>query len=541
MSGFLLFTITFNRSSNMTQSTSATNDFELLNDEQVQQQHANQIAVQVFHGEENAEKTGNLITTFVDSYSRQRHELPLNEWLTSEFRLYPMIWQDDAEIITTTNEIIVSVTAANEAKTALYTHLDKNKSRDSWLAQRLEMGAKQAGVINVGEYAAGIDRALTDANDQFRERVLNQDGTISINPHLHGLLAESEIANQFNIRATTSGSTVRAEVLNETGWNSHDIVLKDAAGKPIENIQVKSYADTEQLIKNLKDHKGYPEGTTIVVHEEQVQRVQEEFPDRKVTSKIEVDDVAVDMPSREELKQLQEDAQRDAEIREYEWSEVNRVNVAKAIGKQALAGAAITAGMQGARILGRRIWNSITGKENPSVNEDLQEFFESSVKSGANVGVQVAVSGAVVVAAKNGWLGALLKNTPAGRIANIVYVGMENAKVLFKFATGELSGEEALDAAGNVSCSAIGGLMGAGYGMAQGAALGAIFGPIGIAVGGFVGGVVGGMAGSTIGEAVYAGGKAIVKTAVSVMKSIAEGVKNVVTSVASALNPLNWF
>ncbi|MBV5311527.1 MAG: hypothetical protein JZU59_19315, partial [Chromatium okenii] len=163
------------------------------------------------------------------------------------------------------------------------------------------------------------------------------------------------------------------------------------------------------------------------------------------------------------------------------------------------------------------------------------------VKSGANVGVQVAVSGAVVVAAKNGWLGALLKNTPAGRIANIVYVGMENAKVLFKFATGELSGEEALDAAGNVSCSAIGGLMGAGYGMAQGAALGAIFGPIGIAVGGFVGGVVGGMAGSTIGEAVYAGGKAIVKTAVSVMKSIAEGVKNVVTSVASALNPLNWF
>ncbi|PQJ97400.1 hypothetical protein [Chromatium okenii] len=151
----------------------------------------------------------------------------MNEWLTSEFRLYPTIWQDDAEIITTTNEIIVSVTAANEAKTALYTHLDKGKSRDSWLAQRLEMGAKQAGVVNVGEYAAGIDRALTDANDQFRE-VLNQDGTISINPHLHGLLAESEIANQFNIRATTSGSTVRAEVLNETGWNSHDIVLKDA-------------------------------------------------------------------------------------------------------------------------------------------------------------------------------------------------------------------------------------------------------------------------------------------------------------------------
>jgi hypothetical protein len=525
----------------MTQATSENTALELLNDEQVQQQHANQLIVQVFNGDANAEQTGTLITRFVNSYSRQRHELPLNEWLAAEFRLYPTIWHDDAEIEATTREIIVSVQSANEAKTALYAHLDKGKSRESWLAQRIESGAQQAGVVTVGEYAAGIDRALTNANDQFRGRVLKQDGSVSTNPHLHGLLAESEIANQFNIRAAASSSTVHAEVLNETGWNSHDIVLKDAAGNPIENIQIKSYADTDQLIANLKEHGGYPEGTTIVVHEDQVQKVQKELPDRKVTSTIEVDDVTVEMPSREELKRLQEDAQLRDEIREYEWSEVNKINVAKSIGKQALAGAAIAAGMQGARILGRRILNAITGKENPSANEDLQEFFESSVKSSANVGVQVAVSGAVVVAAKNGWLGALLKNTPAGRIANIVYVGMENVKVLFKFATGELSGPEAIDAAGNVSCSAIGGLMGAGYGMAKGAALGTIFGPIGIAVGGFIGGVVGGMAGSTIGEAVYAGGKAIVKTAVSVIKSIGEGVKNFVSEVASALNPLNWF
>ena len=72
----------------------------------------------------------------------------------------------------------------------------------------------------------------------------------------------------------------------------------------------------------------------------------------------------------------------------------------------------------------------------------------SSVKSAGHVGAQTAVTGAIVVAAKNGWIKAL-KNTPVGTIVGIVHVAMENAKVLFKLAKGELNGEEALDAMGN--------------------------------------------------------------------------------------------
>jgi hypothetical protein len=55
-------------------------------------------------------------------------------------------------------------------------------------------------------------------------------------------------------------------------------------------------------------------------------------------------------------------------------------------------------------------------------------------------------------------LGTVLKNTPAGRIANAVCIGIENAKVLYKYATGEITAEEALDQAGSVTCSLVGDL-----------------------------------------------------------------------------------
>ena len=223
--------------------------------------------------------------------------------------------------------------------------------------------------------------------------------------------------------------------------------------------------------------------------------------------------------TKDEAKRLQEKAQQEQESRQYEWNDVNRIE----IGKQALVGAAIACGFQGARILGRRVWHFLRGRENPPASEDLREFFESAVKSAGHVGAQTAVSGAVVVAAKNGWI-KVLKDTPAGRIVGIVHVAMENAKVLCKLAKGELNGEEALDAMGNCTASAVGGLVGASKGMAMGATLGLALGP----------------PGAMIVEAVYEGGKAVVKTATRAVKGLFEGAAEAAKSVRRMLNPLSW-
>ena len=482
---------------------------------------ADQAAEDVFGSEDNARNTAGLITSFVSSWERHKHEKTPAVWLADEFRRYPDLWTGEEEIVSTANEVVAGVEQANANKASLHAHLDAGKSKASWLAKKIEQGAAAAGVANVGDYAAGIDKTLKTANDQMLEAVSTQSGAVNRIPNLDGFIAEQHHADTFNLDAAAKGSPLRAEVLGSQGKNSVDIVIKDGDGNIARQYQSK-YGQDAEATRKLFEKGDYPEQERLVPSGQEG-----DIPGS--TDRLEADGVHSKPLTKDEAKLRQEQAQQEQEIRQYEWNDVNRIEIAKSIGKQALVGAAIACGFQGARILGRRVWNFLRGKENPPASEDLREFFESSVKSAGHVGAQTAVSGAVLVAARSGWIN-LLKYTPASTIAGIVHVGMENAKVLFKLAKGELNGEEALDALGNSTASTVGGLAGA-------VAVGSMFGG---PVGAVIGGVAGYMAGSKIGEAVYEGGKAIVKTAAKVVKGVVEGTVKVVKNVGRMLNPLNW-
>ena len=485
---------------------------------------ADQAAEDVFGSEDNARNTAGLITSFVSSWEQHKHEKSPTVWLVDEFRRYPDIWTGEEEIVSTTNEIVAGVEQANADKASLHAYLDAGKSKASWLARKIEQGAAAAGIVNVGDYAANIEQTLETANSEILETISTRSGAVNMNPNLDGFIAEQHHVDTFNLDAAAKGSQLRAEALGSRNRNSVDVVIKDGSGNTVRRYQAKYGQDAEATRELFR--KGDHRGQRKLVPSGQ----EGDVPGSAAV--IEADGVRSKPLTKAEAKRLKEQAQQEREIRQYEWNDANRIEIAKSIGKQALVGAALACGFQGARILGRRVWNFLRGKENPPASEDLRDFFESSVKSAGHVGVQTAISGAVVVAVKSGWIKAL-EHTPVGRIVGLVHVGMENAKVLFKLAKGELNGEQALDAMGNCTASAVGGLVGAGKGAAVGAAYG---GPVGAVVGG----VVGGIAGSKIGEAVYEGGKTIVKTAAKVVKDAFEGAGETVKSVGRILNPLNW-
>jgi phage tail tape-measure protein len=215
--------------------------------------------------------------------------------------------------------------------------------------------------------------------------------------------------------------------------------------------------------------------------------------------------------------------------------------VAKSVAKQTRHAVEMHMALQGGRIVARRAWNTIRGKKNPPLSEDLKEFFESSLKGGGNIAVQTAVAGGVVVAARNGWI-KVLQNTPAGKIANIVYVGLENAKILYKVAKGEITWLEAKEAMEKTTVSVVGGIIGAGKGAALGGALGAKAGAfigsvvpfagtavgaaVGGAIGSFVGAVAGGMAGSGVAELVHEGYKKARDSAQKAISSVRESISS---------------
>ena len=504
--------------------------------EQSVEAQADRVVEEVFGSEENALGVAEIISRFTVSYEKHKHEKPLNEWLAEELKKYPGAWKDAAEAEAAAESIIEAIQATNDAKQSLHQHLNKGKSRESWLAKRLEQGATLAGVTDVAAYASSIDAALADSTRRMQGAVMTQSGAINRLPNLDGFIAEHHHVNTFNLDAVAKGSGYRARVLEPQpgqayGKNGLDVGIYDPAGKLVRRYQSKYGADADatQRLLDAGDYRGQRK----LVPTDQVDQVQGS------TDAIEIDGVSSKPLTKEQAKAVQQDAQLRAEIKAYEWNDVTRIEVSKRIGKQALGAAAFVAAFQGARIAGRRMWNKLVGKENPPASEDIMEFFESSLESGAHVGIVVAISGAVTVAAKNGLLGAALKGTPAGRIADVVYVGIENAKVIYKFFKGEITATEAIDAMGNVTCSAIGGLMGAGKGAFIGAQVGMLAGPVGSAVGGFVGAVVGGMAGSKVGQAVYEGGKALAKTAAKVGEALWEGVKESTKAVARVLSPLN--
>lgn len=519
----------------MNTDNNANTNLNVLTSDEFQQLQADKLE-QEFNQDEQAEKSGNLIAVFVNSYEKHKSTMPLDQWLASEFKHYSGIWRDEAEITDTVREVIDTVTRNNEAKSSLYEHTEQGKSQASWVAKHIEQGAKAAGIVNVGEYAGKIEAAIEQANADMVSTILRNDGNISQALNLDGFIAEQHHVDTFNLEAAAQGSSVRAKALvpdgTPYGKNSMDIGIYDADGKLVRRYQAK-YGQDANATKILWE-KGNYRGQQKLVPADQLEHLD------GATDRIEHEGIQSKPLTKAEAKAVQKKAQIHEESKTYEWNDVSRGEIAKKIGKQALIGAGLVAGFHGVRVFGRRIWNNLLGKENPILSTDLQDFFQSSLKSSAQVGVQVAVSGAVVVAAKNGWLGALLKNSPAGRLASMAYLGMENAKVLYKLATGEITGLEAVDAMGKTTTSLVISITAAAEGMALGAGVGLVLGPVGAFAGGLVGGIVGGMAGSKIGEAVYEGGKAIVKTAVSVVsdtaKTVYEGTKNVL----SELNPFNW-
>jgi hypothetical protein len=207
------------------------------------------------------------------------------------------------------------------------------------------------------------------------DTITNRSGDISQAYNLDGFLAEQHHVDTFNIEAAAKGSSFRAKVLTpeagETfGKNSMDVGIYDDKGKLVRRYQVKYGKDAQST--QILFEKGDYRGQQKLVPAEQVDDL------TKATDRIEHDGVSSKPLTKAEAKALQEKAQQQQEqekaqqqqeAKQYEWNEVNRTQIAKNIGKSALISAGITAGFHGARIIGKRIWNALRGKENPPASE----------------------------------------------------------------------------------------------------------------------------------------------------------------------------
>lgn len=202
------------------------------------------------------------------------------------------------------------------------------------------------------------------------------------------------------------------------------------------------------------------------------------------------------------------------------------MSIGKNAGVMALQAAAVTTGL------------NIVGKLFKGEPVDSDELVESAIKTGVDTSVKVVAAGTLQEAVRKEILRFIPKMTPAGVIANIASVGIENAKILAKIASGELSVTKGIDHMGRTTTSMIGGFCG----MAKGAAVGAnlafivpVIGPALSVATGFVGGMVGYFGGSKLGDCIYSAGKTVAKVAKGIAKTAWEGIKSVGRGIKNVL------
>lgn len=463
----------------------------------------------VFSAEE-CEKIKPIISDFLESYAANA-EMPVKNWLTTKMKS-ELPDRSEHDIGVMVDDIIDTLQVSEEKHRSLESAIENGRQKESWFAKEVEKATSALSVQDTVKFMNDLGSAIDNANGAMVNTITTNAGAISMNPNLDGYIAEQFHAQTYNLNSIASGKAVYAEVLQPEGLypaNGVDVVIKDH-GVIKARYQLKYGATAEDTIRYVNE--GNYRGQQLVVPEEQVEAVQKAFPNRKVSSSISYDGVSSRPLTKSEAQALRDEAQ-SGRFKDWNWSEYTYKDIAIGMGKQvasaSLMGAAIGAGMDVATKLYK-------GEE-----VKFSDVAKTAIVSGADFGVKSALAGALKVGAEKGVIKFIAKGTPAGLIANVVFVGVEDAKIMYKIATGKISAEEGFAKMEEVTVSTGAGLITMSNGAAIGASWGTVFGPIGTAVGGFIGGTVGYIGGSAVGKKVVEGSRIVREKAKSVVKSIA--------------------
>lgn len=476
--------------------------------------------------EEEARGVSKIQREFLESYAAAKDKMPVEEWLPQELQKQ-LPERTSEEIQEMSTEIITSLKVTEEMKVSQQKAIASGRSKESWFASTVLKSISQMSAQESAKYLRSLDDAVKNVNAAMHEAITTKGSGYTIpnqNPNLDGFIAEQHHVNSFNMDAAAKGSGLRAEVQplkpGETYTkNGFDVVIKDANGNRLHQYQMKYGATAEDTIRMLKS--GNYNNQTLVVPAEQVEAVQKAFPNKTVTSAIGDGDVKSKSLTKEQAKELQEQAQK-GNFMDVDWNDYVAKDIALGIGKQTgyacLQGAAVGVGMS----VATKVWNG-----EPI---DGEEVVETAIISGADFGVKTATAGALKAASEKEILKVIPKGTKGSTFVNIAFVAVENVKVLAKVATKELTAKEGIDVMQQTTGACVAGLAASTKGTAIGASIGSVVGPEGAVVGGFIGGTVGYMAGSKVGQVIVKGvqkaaGKAIEKVE-SVVKAAVDGVKS---------------
>lgn len=487
--------------------------------------------------EEEATEVKVMFKKYLKSYKDKDSSISDKEWLEKLFKT-ELPEMGDEEIKQDVEDIVSSIEVFDESLSSCNEVAKKGISKEKWLADRMQEVPVGMAVSEYGNTLQALDDILYQKNMELADALtVATDGEIrrvNMNPCLDGIMAENVIAKTTELSGFAQGKNIRVDVLESHNANSVDVRAINLDTGKYQNYQLKFGKDAKATIGLIE--RGNYNNQRIIVPKEQLAEVRAHFQakgsSKTISDHIEAWGVEGKSFTKEELKQLQKTAQEDGVLPTMDYNHYQTKDLVMSIGKNAgamaLQSVAVTTGL------------NIVRKVFKGEQIETDELVESAIKTGADTSVKTVTAGTLQVAVRKGIIKFIPKTTPAGVIANVACVGIENMKVLGKIATGDLSLTKGIDQMGRVTVSMVGGL----WAMAKGAAAGVkmagmvpiIGAPLAVLTG-FVGGMVGYFGGTKLGDVVYNAGKKtagavrnIAKTAVNGLKSVGRTIGGMIKS-----------
>lgn len=496
--------------------------------------------------EQECEALAPFITDFV-TYYEQNQDKPVEVWLSEKLQL-EMPEKSKEEITALSQEIIDSLQVFEDNKVSLTEHLSKKgRSKESWFATELKKYTSKLSTDKAAEYIQGLVETINTAKDALKRTLIARTtGDVSKNPQLHGFIAEREHVNSFNVNAEMASSQYRAKVVEHVGEafpkDGVDVVIVDANGAVTKKYNFKYYNKPGKTAGALEGHRGQQK----IGPSDQVSDIQKIYDkqgaNRKVVDHLEAPDGTCSDPlTYKQSTQIRDEAQSgkwdEKHFNEYKAKDL-AVGLGKQVAKAGVVGAMVGAGTE----IAEKLYNGEKIEE--------REVAKKAVEGGVDFGLKAAVAGGLQVGTEKSVIiqKVLPKGTPAATYANVAFVAIENAKVLYDYSQKKITGTQALEKMEETTVSAVAGLAAMGVGADLGAKAGALVGtaiggPIGTAIGaavgtlgGFVGGAVAYMAGSTVGKAVVSAKRKIAPIAKNVISSAIKKTTSVVSSIKTTVS-----
>lgn len=449
-------------------------------------------------------------------------DVDAEKWMSDALKRHLPNLSDD-EIQTFVKDAKKAQQITKNQKESLTEAMANGRSKYNWFASRIDSVASGASVgpTMACGYLNNLNTTLNNANKSMAQTVLNQAGTVSKNPNLHGFIFEQHHVETLNMSQTARmDPNFAARVPDASHGYSHhgvDIAVDniDAGQKFAQKYQAKDCKTPSATNQALHADGGY-RGQKALVPDGQESSI------KNSVNQIETPSGASSNPiSYERSKQIQEEAQSGNFDNIMNWNEYKMRDLAVGTAKSAACAGVLGAGMSA----GMEIVSKLANGE----QVEAEDVAKAAVKGGATAAMLDATTCAIKVGVEKDIITFIPKGTPAATIANVAFVAVEDIKILSEIADGELDLKEGLEEIEATTISAISGLAVAeGVGAAVGAACGG--GVIGMAAGAVVGAVAY-TATATVCKAVIKGAQMVRDVACDALCAVAEGIGSVASSV----------